>query len=164
MPRIYNWCVEKKFLYSILSGMRIRPAFMYKVLGFCFLFLGLYTAFNVLEAWRLGEIFLIEASAYALLNFAVAYGFLNRQRWLVPAFLAAALGDALLIALQLAVWEGIPILRPLLGMGLAVALLGYLYYTRASLRSYSPEWLGGVLFFVVWTPLFLYSVYILLPL
>lgn len=144
--------------------MRIRPAFIYRILGFCFLFLGFYTAFNVLEAWRLGDVFLTEAFAYTFINFVAAYGFLNRQRWLVPAFLAAALGDAILLALQLAVWEEMSIIRPLLGMGLAAALLGYLYYTRASLRSYSPARLGGVLFFVVWIPLFLYSAYILLPL
>lgn len=132
---------------------------LFPAIGTLFLCIGLFTFFNVLVGLHLARTILWGAVLFAAMDFAVAYGFFSKHRWLLYAFLLNALGQIVFVSLH---WVngglGRNFLFSLVGISITFLIAGYLYYNRRSLTHTAAALYTGIAFFLLWTISFGYTV------
>lgn len=82
------------------NSMRSGRPLLFTVLGALFLIAGLVTLLGLIMSWNLSAPIRGEFIGYAALDFLLAYGFFNMQRWLVAALALNWLVGAFLAAIR----------------------------------------------------------------
>jgi hypothetical protein len=140
-----------------MTPSRVRLAYI--VLGSAFAALGALVLLNVASAWRVGGVFLWSASLYALMDFLVAYGLFNRERWVPHAFLLNLIGLAIMFGTTL-LFTNAPANIAFYGtaIGINALLAAFLYKTAPRSKGEIFRNKAGMAFVALWAVMFCYSI------
>jgi hypothetical protein len=148
---------ERVILNERMTHSQVRLA--YVALGSAFAALGALVLLNVASAWRVGEVFLWGASMYALMDFLVAYGLFNRERWVPHAFLLNLIGLAIMFGASILFTEGAANLTFYgVALGINALLAAFLYRTASRGRGDLLGEKAGMAFVALWAVMFCYSI------
>jgi len=140
-----------------MQAARVKRA--YALFGVVFLILGILTLLNVLAALQVGQVFLLRAFAYGIMNLLVAYAFFRQESWLMFAFSLNLIANTLLIVNTVmssgadlgSLW------MPLFGLAVMASVLAFVYYTKKSLHKTKWSLYTGTAFALLWVGTFSYN-------
>jgi len=141
--------------------MRSKRPLLFTALGVIFLLAGLITALGIVASWNLSITARGEFIGYALMDFLLAYGFFNSQRWLLPALAVNWLAGAALAGVKL--FAHTPLQGTLFAYTVSFCLGGLIFYAVYRLPkkkfSTSPyERHAGSAFLIIWAATACYTV------
>lgn len=141
--------------------MRSKRSLLFTILGALFVLAGLITVLGIITSWNLNTPIRGEFFGYAALNFLLAYGFFNMQRWILPALAVNWLAGALLAGVKFFVHtplqESVVLYAVSFCFGGLIFLAVYLL-PRKKLFPSPYERLAGGAFLVIWAATACYTV------
>lgn len=141
-----------------MESMKGRPK-AFTVLGIIFLALGVLSFLTIVQGWYLAQTIAPRAGVYGLLDFLVAYAFLARQWWLLPAFAINAAGQIVLFSMKAYYVQELngAVLFSLFGTVIAVGIAAYVYRKRKILVHDRPSYVLSGVFLATWGVGFWYA-------
>jgi hypothetical protein len=138
--------------------MKGRPK-AFTVLGIIFLALGVLSFLTVMQGWYLAQSIAPRAGVYGLLDFLVAYAFLARQWWLLPAFALNAVGQIALFSMKAYYAQELngQVLFSLFGTIVAIGIAAYVYRKRTILVHDKLSYVLSGVFLATWGVGFWYA-------
>ena len=133
--------------------MRSKRPLLFTVLGVIFVIAGLVTTLGIITSIHLDAPVRGEFFGYAALNFLLAYGFFNMQRWLLPALAVNWLVGAGLSIVKLFVHTPLPSLSGWFALSFCLGGLVFLavyMHPRKKFSSSRQEKYAGASFLIIW--------------
>ena len=145
--------------------MRSKRPLLFTVLGVLFVVAGIVTALGLITAWNVHNPIRGEFFGYAVLNFLLAYGFFNMQRWILPALALNWLAGAGIAAVKFFVHT--PTQSSLVPYAVSFCVGGLIFLAvyilpRGKLSTSPYERTLGTSFVVIWAATACYTIVVLL--
>lgn len=131
---------------------------IYRILGGVFFVIGFISLMNTVTGFAIHGELLWRSALCTVMDFAVAWGFFGRHRWLMLLLLVNALGQLFLVYTRYSVNPDAPLYLPLFGAALALFLACFTFYTRRLLRWGPNAYVAGAAFLLSWGAIFSYTV------